>query len=59
MVDALYAASRALRAGDAEAARRALPLPLFLAGGRVTLARLAALRRCRGRGSPPLSPRAG
>ncbi len=50
MVDALYAASRALRAGDAEAARRVLSPPLFPAGGETTLARLAAL--------PPL-PRAG
>ena len=58
MVDALYAAARALRAGDAEAARRVLSPPLFPAGGEATLARLAALRRCRGRGSPALSPRA-
>jgi hypothetical protein len=50
VVDALYAASRALRAGDAEAARRILSPPLFPAGGEATLARLAAL--------PPL-PRAG
>ena len=50
MVDALYAAARALRAGDAEAVRRALPPPVFLAGGEAALARLAAL--------PPL-PRAG
>jgi hypothetical protein len=50
VVDALYAAWRALRAGDAEAARRALSPPLFPAGGEATLARLAAL--------PPL-PRAG
>ncbi len=49
-MDALYAAARALRAGDAEAVRRALPPPLFPAGGEATLARLAAL--------PPL-PRAG
>ncbi len=50
VVDALYAASRALRVGDAEAARRSLSPPLFPAGGEATLARLAAL--------PPL-PRAG
>ncbi len=50
MVDALYAAAQARRAGDAEAARRALSTPLFPAGGEATLARLAAL--------PPL-PRAG
>ena len=50
VVDALYAASRALRAGDAEAARRHLSPPLFPAGGEATLTRLAAL--------PPL-PRAG
>ncbi len=50
VVDALYAASRALRAGDTEAARRPLSPPLFPAGGEATLARLAAL--------PPL-PRAG
>lgn len=50
VVDALYAASRALRAGDAGAARRALSQPFFPAGGEATLARLAAL--------PPL-PRAG
>jgi hypothetical protein len=50
VVDALYAASRALRVGDSEAARRVLSPPLFPAGGEATLARLAAL--------PPL-PRAG
>ena len=50
VVDALYAALRALRAGDTEAARRALSPPVFPAGGEATLARLAAL--------PPL-PRAG
>jgi hypothetical protein len=49
VVDALYAASRALRAGNAEAARRLLSPPLFPAGGEATLARLSAL--------PPL-PRA-
>ena len=49
-MDALYAAARALRAGDAEAARRALSPPLFPAGGEATLARLSAL---------PLLPRAG
>jgi len=45
VVDALYAASRALRAGDAEAARRLLSPSLFPAGGAATLARLAALPR--------------
>jgi hypothetical protein len=50
VVDALYAAARALRAGDAEAAERILAPPLFPAGGAATVARLAAL--------PPL-PRAG
>ena len=50
VIDALYAAFRALRSGDAEAARRVLAPPLFPAGGEATLARLAAL--------PPL-PRAG
>lgn len=50
VIDALYAALRALRAGDSEAAQRALSPPLFPAGGAATLARLAAL--------PPL-PRAG
>jgi hypothetical protein len=49
VVDALYAASRALQAGDAAAAERILAPPLFLAGGAATLQRLAAL--------PPL-PRA-
>ena len=43
VVDALYAAARAVRAGDDEAARRALSPPLFPAGGGATLARLAAL----------------
>lgn len=49
VVDTLYAAFRALRAGDAEAARRALSPPVFPAGGEATLARLSSL--------PPL-PRA-
>ena len=41
-MDALYAASRALVAGDAAAAERALPPPAF-GNGRATLARLADL----------------
>lgn len=49
VVDAFYAASRALVAGDAVAAERALPPPAFR-DGRTTLARLASL--------PPL-PRTG
>lgn len=49
VVDALYAASRALGAGDGAGAARALPLPAFRDGG-ATLARLASL--------PPL-PRTG
>ncbi|MXP65934.1 hypothetical protein E0493_21540 [Roseomonas sp. M0104] len=47
VVDALYAASRALRAGDEAAARRLLSPPLFPAGGEATLARLANLPRLR------------
>jgi hypothetical protein len=50
VVDAFYAASRALAAGDNAAAEQALPPPAFRDGGRVTLARLASL--------PPL-PRTG
>ena len=46
-MDALYAASRALRAGDEAAARRLLSPPLFPAGGEATLARLANLPRLR------------
>lgn len=49
VVDGLYAASRAIVAGDAVAAERALPPPAFR-DGRTTLARLASL--------PPL-PRTG
>jgi hypothetical protein len=49
VVDALYAASRALAAGDNTAAERVLPPPAFR-DGRATLARLASL--------PPL-PRTG
>jgi hypothetical protein len=49
VVDALYAASRALAAGDGSAAERALPPPAF-GDGRSTLARLSSL--------PPL-PRTG
>jgi hypothetical protein len=49
VVDALYAASRALGAGDAPGAARALPPPAFRDGS-ATLARLASL--------PPL-PRTG
>jgi predicted small lipoprotein YifL len=49
VVDALYAASRALAAGDAAAAERVLPPPAFRSG-RATLARLSSL--------PPL-PRTG
>jgi hypothetical protein len=50
VVDALYAASRALRAGDVPAAERILSGPVFTAGGTATLQRLAAL--------PPM-PRVG
>jgi hypothetical protein len=49
VADALYAASRALAAGDGAAAERLLPPPAFR-DGRTTLARLASL--------PPL-PRTG
>lgn len=49
VVDALYAASRALAAGDSAAAERLLPPPAFR-DGRTTLARLSSL--------PPL-PRTG
>ena len=43
VIDALYAASRALRAGDATAADRVLSGPAFSAGGAATLQRLSAL----------------
>lgn len=43
VVDALYAASRALRAGDVPAAERILASPVFTAGGAATLQRLSAL----------------
>jgi hypothetical protein len=43
VVDGLYAASRALRAGDQVGAERILSLPVFTAGGPATLQRLAAL----------------
>lgn len=49
VIEALFTASRALRAGDVAAARAALEPPLFQGGGAATLARLANL--------PPL-PRA-
>lgn len=43
VIDALYATSRALRAGDTAAADRILSSPVFTAGGPATLQRLAAL----------------
>ncbi|WP_149541323.1 hypothetical protein [Siccirubricoccus phaeus] len=43
VVDSLYAASRALQAGDRAAAERILSNPIFPAGGEATLQRLAAL----------------
>jgi hypothetical protein len=43
VIDGLYAASRALRAGDTAAADRILSSPVFAAGGQATLQRLAAL----------------
>jgi hypothetical protein len=43
VINALFAAGRALDAGDRTAAARALPPNLFTAGGEATLARLAAL----------------
>jgi hypothetical protein len=49
VVETLYAASRALRAGDRAAAERILSQPIFPAGGAATLQRLAAL---------PMLPRA-
>ena len=43
VVDGLFAASRALRAGDPSAAERVLSPPVFTAGGAATLQRLAAM----------------
>ncbi|MBY0332484.1 MAG: hypothetical protein K2X49_17655 [Acetobacteraceae bacterium] len=43
VIDALYAAARALRAGDVAAADRILSGPAFSAGGAATLQRLAAM----------------
>jgi hypothetical protein len=43
VIDSLFAASRALRAGDPERAAASLPAALFPAGGRATLDRLGAL----------------
>jgi hypothetical protein len=43
VVDALYAASRALRAGDPAAAERLLSPPVFNLGGAATLQRLSAM----------------
>ncbi|TCZ65959.1 hypothetical protein [Roseicella aquatilis] len=43
VVNGLYAASRALQAGDAAAAAGALPPSIFTAGGQATLQRLAAM----------------
>lgn len=43
VIDALYAAARALQAGDTAAADRILSSPVFTAGGTATLQRLAAL----------------
>lgn len=43
VIDSLYAASRALRAGDTAAAERILSAPIYTAGGAATLQRLAAL----------------
>ncbi len=43
VIDSLYAASRALRAGDRVAAERILASPAFTAGGEATIQRLAAL----------------
>jgi hypothetical protein len=45
VVDALYAVIRALRAGDAETARRTFREPFFEAGGEATLTRLGNLPR--------------
>ncbi|MEN0073673.1 MAG: hypothetical protein AAGC69_04785 [Paracraurococcus sp.] len=43
VVNGLYAASRALQAGDTAAAERLLAPPVFTAGGAATLQRLAAM----------------
>jgi hypothetical protein len=43
VIDSLYAAARALNAGQPEAAASALPGVIFPQGGQVTLTRLAAL----------------
>ncbi len=43
VIDALYAAARAIRAGDTAAADRILSGPIFTAGGAATLQRLADL----------------
>lgn len=43
VIDALYAAARALRAGDTAAADRILSSPVFTAGGPATLERLTTL----------------
>jgi len=45
VVNALYAAMRALNANDVAAARRALQPPLFIGGGEATLSRLSNLPR--------------
>ena len=43
VVDGLYGASRALRAGDTAAAERILSPPVFTLGGAATVQRLAAM----------------
>jgi len=43
VIDSLYAASRAIRAGDRTAAERILSGPIFPTGGTATLQRLASL----------------
>ena len=43
VIDSLYAASRALGTGQAEAAAAALPVAIFPQGGQATLTRLASL----------------
>lgn len=45
VINALYAASRALEAGQTEAAAAALPSTLFSRGGSATIAQLSALPR--------------
>lgn len=45
VINALYAASRAMEAGQTEAAAAALPATLFSRGGAATLAQLGALPR--------------